>query len=173
MTLPGRLQDYSLPHNLKVKSHLKSIELDKNASQACTINQRCRHFYREKQSVKTIVPGWSYYWVLSQCHVSGSHLCSGSAVAISPLSLLQKYRMHLIKTLYFSWPSQEEAPFLETDSSLKQTKNNHDSKELLNEELETNKYTVDNSLVCWGNSYQEQGPLCELWISWLYILQIP
>ena len=31
---------------------------------------------------------------------------------------------------------------------LKQTKNNHDSKELLNEELETNKYTVDNSLVC-------------------------
>ena len=35
MTLQGRLQDYSLPHCSKVKSHLKFTELDINASQAC------------------------------------------------------------------------------------------------------------------------------------------
>ena len=35
MTLQGRLQDYSLPHYSKVKSHLSSVELDINASQAC------------------------------------------------------------------------------------------------------------------------------------------
>ena len=34
MTLQGRL-DYSLPHNLKIKSHFKFIELDINVSQAC------------------------------------------------------------------------------------------------------------------------------------------
>ena len=35
ITLQGRLLDYSVPHNSKVKSHFKFIELDINASQAC------------------------------------------------------------------------------------------------------------------------------------------
>ena len=37
------------------------------------------------------------------------------------------------------------APFLEADSSLEQS-NNHDSKEVLNEELEIDKDTVNNSV---------------------------
>ena len=38
------------------------------------------------------------------------------------------------------------APFLETDSSLEQANNNHDSEEVLNEELEMDKDTVNNSV---------------------------
>ena len=38
------------------------------------------------------------------------------------------------------------APFLEADSSLGLTNNNHDSKEVLNENLEMNKDTVNNSV---------------------------
>ena len=37
MTLPGRLQDYSLPHNSKVKSHFKFIKLD--------INVHYKHYF--------------------------------------------------------------------------------------------------------------------------------
>ena len=37
MTLEGRLQDYFLPVNSKVKSNFKYIELDINASQACCV----------------------------------------------------------------------------------------------------------------------------------------
>ena len=35
MTLQGGLQDYSLPHNVKVKVISSLFELDTNASQAC------------------------------------------------------------------------------------------------------------------------------------------
>ena len=37
MTLQGRFQENSLPHNSKVKSHFKFTELDINASQTCTV----------------------------------------------------------------------------------------------------------------------------------------
>ena len=48
MTLQGRLQDYSLPHCSKVKSHLNSVELDINASQACLQLQARKLQYSKK-----------------------------------------------------------------------------------------------------------------------------
>ena len=51
ITLQGRLQDYSSPHNSKVKSHLKFTELDINASQAC-------HFSEQYTDMKAYGSEW-------------------------------------------------------------------------------------------------------------------